>query len=52
MVPRAEMTRDMKEIGPLAILLFPIVAIGAIGCGLLRLMLGPSGESRDYEYQY
>jgi hypothetical protein len=46
------MTRDMREIGPLAILLFPIIAIGTIGCGLLRLILGPSGDCRDYEYQY
>ncbi len=46
------MTRDMREIGPLAILLFPIIAIGAIGCGLLRLILGPCDDAEDYEYQY
>ncbi len=46
------MKRDTREIGPLAILLYPVIAIGEIGSALLRLALGPCGEGNDYEYEY
>ncbi len=47
------MARDeMREAGPLAILLYPIIAIGTLGRGLLRLVCGPCDEPNEYEYQF
>ena len=43
---------EMREAGPLAVMLYPIIAIGNIGCGLLRLTCGTCDDRPDYEYQY
>jgi len=44
--------REMRETGPLAILLYPVLAIGAVGSALLRLICGPCDETDGYGYQY
>ena len=46
------MTREMREAGPLAVMLYPIIAVGALGRGLLRLVCGPCDECQEYEYQF
>jgi hypothetical protein len=49
---RCEMEREIRETGPLGILLCPVIAIGTIGTALLRLVLGPCDEGNEYEYQF
>lgn len=46
------MEREIRETGPLGILLCPVIAIGTIGTALLRLVLGPCDEGNEYEYQF
>ena len=46
------MEREIRETGPLGILLYPVIAIGTIGTALLRFVLGPCEEGNDYEYQF
>ena len=46
------MAREIRDAGPLAIVLIPVIAIGEIGSALLRLVLGSCEEDNDYEYQY
>jgi nitrate reductase NapE component len=46
------MAREMREAGPLAVMLYPIIAVGTIGAALLRLICGPCDEANDYEYQF
>ncbi len=47
-----ENRNEMREAGPLAVMLYPIIAIGTIGSALLRLLCGTCDEANDYEYQY
>ncbi len=46
------MADEVRETGPVTLLLYPIVAIGAISARILRLFCGNCNRQTDYEYQF
>jgi hypothetical protein len=47
-----EMVEEVRETGPVTLLLYPVVAIGAIAARILRLFCGNCNRQTDYEYQF